>query len=359
MGKYKPFVLLGPGDSIREELKFYGWDQKDLAEITGYTEKHISQLINNKVPITIDMAKKLSEVFKQSPQFWLNLDNNYRLCLEGEASTETTAAKALIYRYMPIREMRKKKWIKETEYLIDQIKKFWEISHLSFDFLEKKAEAFFRKSMAYNKNFNRYYALTWLQMARTVISERKKQETFLRDDLIQLAEQIPNYTLKNNGPEAYLDALKIIGVLFLYLPHLEKTYTDGAVFWHNKNPVIVYTARYDRVDNFWWTVTHEIGHILKHKRKHEFIDSLDYLDMGDEKEKEADEFTRRILKANEIERFFQGIERVSRKKVKNCSVFLGIHPGVVVGCLQYLKRIGYNTLNEFKQPIKKKLEGYK
>ena len=77
MGKYKPFVLLGPGDTIEEELKFYCWEQKDLAEILDINEKHVSQLLNNKVPITFDMARQLSEVFKQSPQFWLNLESNF------------------------------------------------------------------------------------------------------------------------------------------------------------------------------------------------------------------------------------------------------------------------------------------
>ena len=45
-------------------------------------------------------------------------------------------------------------------------------------------------------------------------------------------------------------------------PHLTKTYLDGAVFWDEQNPVIVYTARHNRLDNFWWTVAHEIGHIV-------------------------------------------------------------------------------------------------
>lgn len=82
MSKYKPFVLLGPGDTIREELEYYEWTQKDLAEITGLSAKHISQLVHNKAPITFDTARLLSRVFKQSPQFWLNADARYRLALE-------------------------------------------------------------------------------------------------------------------------------------------------------------------------------------------------------------------------------------------------------------------------------------
>lgn len=79
----KPFTNVGPGDSIREELEHYGWDQKDLADIMGMTEKHIRQLARNKVPVTYETACQLSKTFKQSPQFWLNLDANYRQRLQG------------------------------------------------------------------------------------------------------------------------------------------------------------------------------------------------------------------------------------------------------------------------------------
>ena len=83
MGQYKPFTNVGPGDSIREELEHYGWEQKDLADIMGMTEKHISQLVRNKVPVTYETACQLSKAFKQSPQFWLNLDANFRQRLLG------------------------------------------------------------------------------------------------------------------------------------------------------------------------------------------------------------------------------------------------------------------------------------
>jgi HTH-type transcriptional regulator/antitoxin HigA len=60
--------------------------------------------------------------------------------------------------------------------------------------------------------------------------------------------------------------LKKTGVIFLIIPNLEKTYTDGSACWVNKNPVIALTGRYKRNDNFWFTLAHEIGHDLLHAR---------------------------------------------------------------------------------------------
>lgn len=77
--QHKPFIKLGPGDSIKEEMEFYGWTQKDLAEILDISEKHLSQLINNKIEMTAKMAQLLSVVFKQSPEYWLKLESNAKM----------------------------------------------------------------------------------------------------------------------------------------------------------------------------------------------------------------------------------------------------------------------------------------
>lgn len=79
----KPFKTISPGDVIKDEMEFYGWSQKDLAEILDISEKHLSQIISNSVPITINMARLLSSTFKQSPEFWINLDAQYQKALKA------------------------------------------------------------------------------------------------------------------------------------------------------------------------------------------------------------------------------------------------------------------------------------
>ena len=74
MNNLKPFKPIGPGDVIKDEMEFYGWSQKDLAEILNISEKHLSQILSNSVPISSNMARLLSSTFKQSTEFWINLD---------------------------------------------------------------------------------------------------------------------------------------------------------------------------------------------------------------------------------------------------------------------------------------------
>jgi len=77
MKNLKPFKTTGPGDVIKDEMEFYGWSQKDLAEILDISEKHLSQILSNTAPINMNMARLLSSTFKQSSQFWLSLGTQY------------------------------------------------------------------------------------------------------------------------------------------------------------------------------------------------------------------------------------------------------------------------------------------
>ena len=346
---YKPKIILGPGDSIREELEFYGWSQKDLSEILNITEKHLSNILNNKVPISIEMARALSSVFKQSPEYWINLDTNYRLQLQNSAIEDSISAKALIFRYMPINQMRKLGWFsKEKNTLINEVKKFWKIDKLNFDFLDLKVAACFRKSSAYKK-FNPFYAYVWLQKARNK-AEKVSISEFNQQKLKLLAKSIPDYSYVEDGIQKFLTELNNCGVIFLNLPHLMQTYTDGASFVNNGNPVIIYTARLNRDDNFWWTITHEIGHILFHlnSRTEFFIDSVDNINPQSMEEEEADAFTNDILMTEQILLYFRDVRSITTSKILHCSCDLKISPSIIVGCLQFNKVIPYTRLNKVK-----------
>ena len=77
MSKYKTFINLGPGDSIQDELEFYGWGKRRLAVRLGMSVPEAERLLRNRLPITPELATKLSRMFQQSPQFWLNLQCRY------------------------------------------------------------------------------------------------------------------------------------------------------------------------------------------------------------------------------------------------------------------------------------------
>ena len=103
-----------------------------------------------------------------------------------------------------------------------------------------------------------------------------------------------------NGPEQARKLLSRCGIIFLVNPTLPGTFLDGAaMLLHEKTPVIALTLRYDRVDNFWFTLLHELAHIARHydallKDQFAFFDDLD-LASEDERETEADQLAQESL----------------------------------------------------------------
>jgi HTH-type transcriptional regulator/antitoxin HigA len=90
------------------------------------------------------------------------------------------------------------------------------------------------------------------------------------------------------------------GITLVIEPHFSKTYLDGAAILINKdNPIIGLTLRYDRLDNFWFTLMHELAHIALHYDSgislfYDEIEGIKTIDL-DEKEKEADAFAEEAL----------------------------------------------------------------
>ena len=69
----KPFYNPGPGDVIRDAMEELGWNQADLAEITGLTVKSGNVIINNKRAFTTETAALLGKVYSSPAEKWLNL----------------------------------------------------------------------------------------------------------------------------------------------------------------------------------------------------------------------------------------------------------------------------------------------
>ena len=358
MAQLRPYINIGPGEFIKEEMEVRNWTNEDLAQVINLNPKTISELLNNKQRITIDTAKVLSEAFGQSPQYWLNLDNNYRLRLKENADNSEVEIKSKIYERMPVNDMVKKGWIKKyqnTNELKDIFTKFWCLNNLQFDFLDNMAVPNCRKSDAYD-NYNKFFVLTWTQKAK-LSSEKYEVTKFNKRCLRFLAKEITKYTVLKSGVSKFLADLNDCGVKFFNLNHLPRTYLDGASFMHNKNPVIVYTKRYDRLDNFWFTLAHEIGHVLLHIKGEDdvYIDDFKYKGEFDY-ELEANEFAEKILRVNEILDYFNEYKHyTSANRVEEAYEELRINPAIIVGILKYYEILSYNRLNQYSEPISNKI----
>jgi len=346
----------GLGYFIKEQMEIRGWVQEELAEVLGLSTKHLNSILQDKQPLTIENAKKLASAFNTSPQYWLNLDNDYRLWLEKEKKEQTAIveAKAIIYSRMPVRDMMKKGWLEPTrdlKILTNEVKKFWGISDLDFAFLDEAVMPRYKKSESYNQ-FNASYAATWYQMA-CKYSTHYEVPAYNKQALEALYKNISVYTTQSNGVGLFIKELNACGIKFFVLPHLEKTYLDGAAFLLEGTPVIVYTARYKRIDNFWFTVAHEIVHVLKHlDEKTPFV--LDNLrePTTDKHEEEANKLAAKHLKHNEILTFLEPFTQyLTVGKVEECSIKINVHPAIIIGALTFNQKLSYRNQSLFNENV--------
>lgn len=347
----------GPSYFIREQMELRNWTQEDLAEVMGITQKHLNMILRDKQPITLDKARLLGEVFDNNPQYWINLDAGYRLWKEQSKTEMEQEAdlKSMIFERMPVRDMIKKGWLlpyKNIQELSDQVVVFWGMKKLDFSRLDEHLmPCLTKKSAAYNR-FNASYALTWYRMACKVAAS-KKPKPYDKARLSNLYDQLYKYTSTEGGISKFLAELKKTGVIFFVLPHLNKTYIDGAAFLSGKTPVIVYTARYKRIDNFWFTVTHEIAHVLNHlDNETPFILDNFTTTERDKMEDEANMLAGEKLRHNEVFTYLEPyLDYLTTARVEECSAKYEVHPAIIIGKLAHEKKISYSNQRLYNENV--------
>ncbi len=268
-----------PGKILSRELEARGWTQKDLAEIMNRPVQAINEIIRGSKQITPETAIELSQALGTSPEFWTNLEAKYRLHLAGKAKKEQDIArKSRLYTIAPISELIKNGWIQETnsiDNLEQQVCNFFGISYLDET---PKLNVNFRCTE--HQQPEEISRIAWVKRVENLA----KQQTIASFDLIKLEAAITEILVCAEQVESIVQIPKLLadlGVHFVIVPHLNKTYLDGAAFYLNKNPVVALTLRYDRIDSFWFTLMHELAHIvLGHQGA--YLDNLDALGENDE-----------------------------------------------------------------------------
>lgn len=320
-----------PGRILLRELEARGWTQKDLAEITGRPIQTINEIIQAKKQITPETALELSEAFGTSAEFWTNLEANYRLHLaKKEGRGQSIARKSQLYSFAPVSEFIKRGWIQATdsiEELERAICNFFDINsideqpHLAINF---------RCSLERNPESIAQFA--WAKRVENLA----QQQTVASFDRDQLQAAIPEMLKFAENPEDVQhipDLLLSLGVHFVIVPHLSKTYLDGAAFYLDGHPVVAMTLRYDRIDSFWFTLMHELGHIVA-GHQGSYLDDLGNLAVNDE-ESEANQLAANwLIDPIALQEFVtQYRPRFSRKAIEQFAHQQKRHPGIILGRL--------------------------
>jgi HTH-type transcriptional regulator / antitoxin HigA len=343
--KLVPARVSPPGQIISRELAAREWTQKDLAEIINRPEQTISAIVKGTKQITPETALELASAFGTSAEFWTNLESNYRLFLARSArKNNEIERKSKLYEFAPIAEMAKRGWINLDESIDDlerQILTFFGIDSID------EAITHFQTNFRCNqqKTPATIAQVAWLKRVESIAIRQSLPAFDLADfkvkvvDILALNIDPANISLV---PQMLMD----LGVHFVVVPHLQKTYLDGATFWLNDRPAISMTLRYDRIDYFWFTLMHEIAHIwLEHEGC--FLDDLKNLE-DTPLEIAADLKAAELLVSQDLlTEFLTTNRRLSKDKISEFARSQNIHPGIVVGRLQNIGKIPYQNHRNF------------
>ena len=338
-----------PGEYISEELEARGWSQLDLAEILGRPPQAVNEIIKSKRAISPETARGLADAFGTSAQMWMNLQSAYDLAKMQHSESNVVSRKAKLYEFAPVGEMQKRGWIEKSsnfDIVEAQVLSFFDIRSIA-DAVELPAAARKSSQCAVWTPPQRAWLARARQLAKTLQVTRRFTAKALRTAMNALA-------LLKSDPEEIRKVPRVLseaGIRFLIVAPLPQSKIDGACFWlSDDEPVVALSFRYDRIDWFWHTLMHEMAHV-KNRDGTEAptldtelvgVDAQPFEDKGGA-EKEADLFAvNYLVSQTKLDKFVARVHPLySKLKISAFANSNEVHPGIVVGQLQYRKKIAY------------------
>ena len=264
MVKSRSFIATPPGATIKEQLIDRGLSQKEFALRMGMSEKHISKLINGDVQLTPEVAVRLEMVLGVPAKFWNKLEATYReKLIKANAENEMDSDKELVKK-LPYREMSKNGWVPETREATEKViylRKYFEVVNLEI-IKDMKLSKIACRRLAETEKGN-LALLAWAQKAKL---EARAIETSLID-LKTLKEKLPEIrSMTAMNPADFcpklIEMLSGCGIALVFLPHIGGSFLHGATFCDGNKIVVGLTVRGKDADKFWFSLFHELGHIL-------------------------------------------------------------------------------------------------
>lgn len=343
MVKSRTYIATPPGATIKEQLEDRDMSQKEFAIRMDLSEKHVSKLIHGEVALTPDVAERLELVLGVPAKFWNNLEIIYREKILKANAENHMEQDIEIVRKLPYREMAKNGWIPDTRKSTEKVihlRKFFEVVQLTLIEDEKLNKIACRRLSSTSKSD--YALLAWAQQAKR---EARSRETapinlkYLKDSLPTIRAMTPL------SPEVFapnlIQLLSNCGIALIFLPHIGGSFLHGATLQDGNKIVMGLTVRGKYADKFWFSLFHEIGHILNgHLNQPQ----------GTSKEDEdaADQFAKDILIPEQEFQMIVSKGDFSRNALLQYAVEFGIDVGILVGRLQKEELIGYTDLNDLR-----------
>ena len=336
-----------PGATIAEILKAQSMSTGAFAHQLGQSEEEVQELLQGRKPITVGLARALTQTLGASVEFWVARDFQYR------SHTRHAPAEKDWLATLPLGDMIRFGWVSPPplpEEEVDACLRFFDVPIVQAwrdSYLLTPALAAFRTSASFDSRPAAVAA--WLRQG-TILGTAMKCDPWNREGFLASLDEARALT-RIKEPSRYLLALRECcaknGVAVAIVRTPAGCRASGATsFLSRHKALILLSFRYRSDDHFWFTFFHEAAHLVLHGEDSVFIDGEPTPTTSEEQE--ANEFAGNVLIPPEYLEEMTGLP-VEGRAVIRFARRIGVSPGIVVGQMQHAGRLNHKQLNSLKR----------
>jgi len=326
--KHYPIGFPDPIAAIRFRMEQADLSPRDLAPYVGSRSK-VSEVLAGKRPLTLQMIRGLHQ----------HLDIPAEVLLQTPGVSLPKTPEALDWSKFPVKAMKKLGWFQGQGSVQDRAEEVMRSLIDRAGGFDVAATLFCRQGNGNrgNTQTTNYALQAWGLQLMAIARENPLPLPYKAGSLTAaLVEEIVHLSWSETAPRLAQEYLAQHGIHLIYLPHLPRTHLDGAALrLADGTPVIGLTLRYDRLDNFWFSLCHELAHQALHLEGlggEAFFDDLSLeIAEDNEQEHEADVWAKdRLIPPQE----WAAINSQTISSAKATIAFaqkLGIHPAIIAG----------------------------
>lgn len=343
--KHVPMGYPSPLGAIRFRMEQSGLSPRDLVSFMGSRAK-VSEVLSGKRPLTMQMARALHA----------NLGVPADVLLQQPGGELHSALEGIDWRRFPLAEMAKRGWIEKRRNFASHAEEIMRdlIRRAGGEYV---LPAFFRKNdqARVSAKTDPYSLKAWCWEVLARANAHRLLVGFKPDTVdLSFLRKVAMLSWSQDGPRLAQEFLANHGIHLVCLEHLPRTHLDGAALQlADGTPVIGLTLRYDRLDNFWFCLLHELAHIGRHMSatsNEAFVDDLSLRAVQGARrvprETEADEWAEHGLIPEDIWNTSKVKDNPTPLAVMELAQRLGIHPAIIAGRIRYETR-NFRLLSHF------------
>jgi HTH-type transcriptional regulator/antitoxin HigA len=328
-----PKSVPDPVEAIFFQMEQQSLTPRSLIPYIGSRSK-VSEVLSRKRPLTLSMIRALHDGFG-IPASVLIQESPTSPHYNAESEDEPDWSR------FPIKEMVSRGWVDDS---ILSVKAFF--SQLSAPaqnaILLRKT-----KHIRSARSMDTFALAAWITRIVVRANNIKSLGRYHKGSVnLDFMREVAKLSTLANGPAAACEYLARHGIPLIIEPHLPSTYLDGAaILIYSERPIIGMTIRHDRLDNFWFTLMHELAHVALHSDQNtEFIDDLDIEAKDDPKEKEADSLAGEALIPQSIWLKSAASRTPSQEAAQSLAKKLAVHSAIAAGRMRH-ERKAFRLLN--------------